>query len=86
MKRVRVVSIINNYGEERYIIQHTIRVSYWIFWMRDKWINVTFVNSDDPYFYPDYTEALLKAKDILENANPRKQRIITQTKVEEIEI
>jgi hypothetical protein len=83
MKRVKIVTVIDNYGEEKFIVRH----SYTLFFgLITRWLTVHWINSTDPFFYEDYEDALKKAQDILENANPQRRRVVTQTNEEEITV
>jgi hypothetical protein len=84
--RVRILTIINNFGEEKFIVQYTEREQFFIFWTKEVWKNVTFTQTNDPFFYDSRYEAVEKAKDMLINANPRQQRIVTVANAEEVTI
>ena len=84
--KVRILTIINNFGEEMFVVQYTVKESFWIFWEKEAWRNVEFSQTNDPFFYDNYTDALIKGQDILTNANPRQQRIVTIANMEEITI
>lgn len=84
--RVRILTIINNYGEVRYIVQNTARVPYLLFFTKTVWVSRTSPYGDSPHFFDVYADALTEAHHVLQNSNSRNQRIITQTNVEEITV
>jgi hypothetical protein len=81
MKRVKIVTVIDNYGDEKFIVKHSVRFLFITIWH-----SVTWKNTDEPFFFDTYADAFTRAEDILNNANPRRQRVVTKTNVEEITV
>lgn len=82
--RVKVVTVINNYGEEKFIVKYT-STDVWLGFIRiTTWYTVKWTNSDDPFFYSEKDDALHKASELYNNGNPLRQRVVAEIKEEEI--
>lgn len=82
--KVKIVTVLDNYGQERWIVKYTVKEMFWIFFTRTIWKHVECRNCEDPYFFEDYHEAKTRADRLLEGANPKKQRVVQILEEEEV--
>jgi len=84
MIQVKVLTVLNNFGEEKFIVKRS-RIEVWLFFFKTThWDTVTHKKDNSPYFFDKIEDARAEARYILINSNYKGERITEILNVEEV--